>query len=178
MYCHCVNNRSVEIIGLCNPDKIKTVDDNKNWTELSIPELLYIPCEKPPVETIDKVFINVKIISKRVVKIPKATGENEEGTKLTGWKLIIEGVLCQKIVYTADLPVQSVHSAHFNIPFSAFIMLGEEDDDDVALNTKYCVEPCVEDVFVKQFGEKQIFKNVTLLLRAYPLPTCTEPEPA
>lgn len=48
--------------------------------------------------------------------------ENAEGTLLTGRKLIIEGVLKQKIVYTADLPNQSVHSAHFEVPFIAFII--------------------------------------------------------
>lgn len=47
---------------------------------------------------------------------------NAEGTLLTGRKLIIEGVLKQKIVYTADLPNQSVHSAHFEVPFIAFII--------------------------------------------------------
>ncbi|MEW9080837.1 hypothetical protein [Terrisporobacter glycolicus] len=47
---------------------------------------------------------------------------NAEGTCLTGRKLIIEGVLKQKIVYTAELPDQSVHSAHFEVPFIAFII--------------------------------------------------------
>jgi len=47
---------------------------------------------------------------------------NAEGTCLTGRKLIIEGVLKQKIVYTAELADQSVHSAHFEVPFIAFII--------------------------------------------------------
>lgn len=47
---------------------------------------------------------------------------NEEGTCLTGRKLIIEGVLNQKIVYTANVTTQSVHSADYSVPFSAFII--------------------------------------------------------
>ena len=47
---------------------------------------------------------------------------NAEGTCLTGRKLIIEGVLKQKVVYTAELSEQSVHSAHFEVPFIAFII--------------------------------------------------------
>lgn len=50
------------------------------------------------------------------------TVPNNEGTCLTGRKLIVEGTLKQKIVYTADIDVQSVHSAHYEIPFSAFII--------------------------------------------------------
>lgn len=47
---------------------------------------------------------------------------NEEGTFLTGRKIIVEGFLNQKVVYTAALEEQSVHSAHFCVPFSAFII--------------------------------------------------------
>lgn len=47
---------------------------------------------------------------------------NAEGTYLTGRKLIVNGNLNQKIVYTASVDVQSVHSAHFSVPFSAFII--------------------------------------------------------
>lgn len=47
---------------------------------------------------------------------------NEEGTCLTGRKLIVEGTLNQKIVYTAQVTTQSVHSAHYETPFIAFII--------------------------------------------------------
>lgn len=47
---------------------------------------------------------------------------NEEGTCLSGRKLIIEGVLKQKVVYTAEVETQSVHSAHFDIPFISYII--------------------------------------------------------
>lgn len=47
---------------------------------------------------------------------------NEEGTCLSGRKLIIEGTLKQKVVYTAEVDVQSVHSAHYEVPFIAFII--------------------------------------------------------
>lgn len=47
---------------------------------------------------------------------------NEEGTCLTGRKLIVEGTLKQKIIYTGLVDSQSVHSAHNCIPFTAFII--------------------------------------------------------
>ena len=47
---------------------------------------------------------------------------NEEGTCLSGRKLIVEGILKQKIVYTAEVETQSVHSAHYEIPFISYII--------------------------------------------------------
>lgn len=47
--------------------------------------------------------------------------ENEEGTCLSGRKIIVEGVLRQKVIYTALVPSQSVHSACFEIPFSTYV---------------------------------------------------------
>ena len=96
------------------------------------------------------------------METPVAVGRNQEGTFLTGRKLVVEGILRQKIVYTACLPDQPVHSAHFEIPFSAFIIL----KSTVSLDDNFCVDICVEDVFVKVFNCRDIFKNVTLFLRA------------
>lgn len=159
MNCQCVG---IELIGLCEPEKIKIHEHNNTWTEVSIPEVLTLPCEKPDIETIDKVFLSVKIISKRVIKTAKACHENPEGTNLTGRKLIIEGVLQQKIVYTAKVLQQSVHSAHFEVPFSAFIILKPCADPD----ENFCINVCVEDVFVMPFSCREVFKNVTLFLQA------------
>ena len=49
--------------------------------------------------------------------------ENAEGTCLSGRKIIVEGTLKQKVVYTALVSTQSVHSACFEVPFSAFIIV-------------------------------------------------------
>ena len=162
MSCGCMCTNAVEVVGLCDVDDIDLTTE-KTWTQISIPEVLRIPCKKPDIEDINKVFVQVKITSKRVINTPNSNGRtNREGTKLTGKKLIVEGVLKQKIVYTALLPDQPVHSAEFDIPFSAFIVL----ENSAELEDKYCVETCVEDVFVKVFNKREIFKNVTLLLRA------------
>ena len=163
MSCQCNGQNAIEVIGLCDSSKIDLTTD-RTWTELSIPELLSIPCQKPDIESLNKVFVAVKILSKRVIETPVAAGENLEGTKLTGRKLIVEGLLRQKIVYTAAVPTQTVHSAHFDVPFSAFIIL----DSDAFVDEEFCLDVCVEDVFVMTFNRREIFKNVTLFLRAAP----------
>lgn len=171
MFCSCVNNQTVEIIGLCDMTLTNT-HLTTAWTEISIPEALEIPSQKPDVESVEKVFVNVKIISKRLVVTPVPTTvgpppapspatPNQEGTLLSGFKLVVEGLLTQKIIYTADEPTQSVHSADFSIPFSAFIVVAGP------ATTVYCVDVCVEDVFVKVLSARKIFKNTTLLLSPY-----------
>ena len=170
MLCKCKQNQKVEIVGLCDGSKI-SLNPDAAWTEISIPEVLTVPMQKPDIESIEKVFEHVKIISKRVIKTPKidtTTAENQEGTLLTGFKLVIEGVLEQKIVYTADKPTQPVHSAEFCFPFSAFIVL----DPATAITDNFCVDVCVEDVFVKLITQRKFFKNVTLLLNARKVTTC------
>lgn len=47
---------------------------------------------------------------------------NEEGACLSGRKLVIEGALSQKVVYTALNVKQSVHSFENCIPFNAYII--------------------------------------------------------
>ena len=111
---------------------------------------------------------------------------NAEGTLLTGRKLIIEGVLNQKVVYTALLPTQPVHSAHYSVPFSAFMiayakfegMTYDIENDcfsytpgqpiTVDLNEEFNVIPYIEDIFAYALDQRTIFKNVTLFLKAQP----------
>ncbi|MGL5347799.1 MAG: DUF3794 domain-containing protein [Peptostreptococcaceae bacterium] len=130
---------------------------------------------------------------------PLKTIPNEEGTCLTGRKLIVEGKLIQKIVYTAEVAVQSVHSAHYEIPFSAFIIPYTKVDGDpksytvidptdpkktivivgyradelvIDLCEDFCVDAYIEDVYITAMDCRTMFKNVTLFLRAKPVPQC------
>lgn len=183
-FCPCNDLELINFIGLCDEDYLETLldEDENNWTEISLPEVLCIPEAKPNIEQIMTVKAKVDIISQRVVRTPFFTEssegpdgttvttliENNEGTILTGRKLIIEGILRQTIIYTAAKSVQSVHAAHFDIPFSAFIVV----EEDTPLNTKYKIIPCIEDIFVCAMNERQIFKNVTLFIKAVPINSC------
>jgi hypothetical protein len=161
----CINDELVDVFGLCDPSSLD-LDANPYWTQISIPETLNIPEEKPDMEQINYVQIGVEIIRKKIIVTPTSLAPNQEGKELTGNKLIVEGNLCFTVSYTADEPSQSVHSAHFGVPFSAYIVIPATDDLDI----NYQINPCVEDVFVKRFCKREIFSNVTLLLQAVPAP--------
>lgn len=131
-----------------------------SFKQFNLQECLKIPDVKYDIEQILKVICEVFIIDTRVIKTPIA--KSLEGQILTGWKLIVEGELKQKIEYVAALPNQPVHAVHFNIPFSSFIILPEcFEISDVINVTGY-----IEDIFVRQIDKRNIFKNITILLDA------------
>lgn len=175
------NNDLINISGLCNPQDVTNVISRyPYWLQMNVPETLIIPDVKPDMEQINSVTISVDFIRKEVVKVPvspvDADGNyisNLEGKKSTGRKLIIEGQLCQKVVYTANEPDQPVHSAHFYVPFSSYIVVPQvitfnSGTTSDSMDVNFQVNACIEDVAVKMVDVRTILKQVTLLLYAVP----------
>ncbi|QDR82807.1 DUF3794 domain-containing protein [Sporomusa termitida] len=170
--CGCEKNDHMLIInGVCSKDELQCFLDCGNirrWTQVFIPEVLCIPCPKPDIEQLISISALVEILSQRVIRTPGEYGlplTNEECTDITGRKLIIEGVLRQKIIYAAAVKEQSVHSVHFDVPFSAFIVLSPCDP----LTRKFEIDVCIEDIFVTDIAPRKIFKNVSFVIRALPI---------
>lgn len=165
----CLNGDLIDVKTFCDiTDEV--LDEYSYWTQIFIPETLIIPDQKPDIEQINSVKVEVKIIRKKVIVTPNSLTENQEGKILSGRKLIIEGQLCQTVTYTAQVPEQSIHTAHFIVPFSAFIVIPALINFTDTLDVNFRVNACVEDVFIKKVCPRQIFKNVTLLLHAQPAP--------
>lgn len=99
----------INIIGIADPSEFPIITPTNPNTEYIVEEKLTIPEAKPDVEQINTILIEATIASSRVIVTP------------TGIKVITDGELTQKIIYTADEPTQSVHSAHFTEQFCAFI---------------------------------------------------------
>lgn len=155
-------NNLIEYVGIADPAQF---DSNSfpaiaSFKQLTVQENLTIPAAKPDIEQIIRVMAETTITSTKIIKTP--TGTSKEGQKLTGRKIIIEGMLHQKIEYVADEPTQSVHAAHFKIPFSTFIVLPKNFDDGTVIT----IIPYIEDIYAQQLDKRNIFKNVTLLLQA------------
>ncbi|MDE6425587.1 MAG: DUF3794 domain-containing protein [Ruminococcus sp.] len=152
---------------------------SNQWVQFFVPKILDIPVQKPDSEGIVTVNSAIEIISQRVVNTPVVTGytnangvfvpgesiSNSECTHLTGKKLIIEGVIHQKVIYTALVADQSLHSADFTIPFSTFIIV----DADTPLSQDFTVYPYLEDVFTCQLSERSIFSNNTIFIKTVPV---------
>ncbi|MCY6369539.1 DUF7507 domain-containing protein [Clostridium ganghwense] len=141
-------------------NEVITYVDVRMFKQFSVDENLIIPSQKPDMEEILEVIVDVEITYTNLIKTSIIT--SYEGQTLTGWKLIVEGKLKQKIVYIADEPTQSVHAAEFDVPFSTFIVLPADYKKCIQLK----VEGIVEDVFVRLIDKRRIFKNVTLIVEA------------
>ncbi|CEN22063.1 DUF3794 domain-containing protein [Paraclostridium sordellii] len=176
----CSENDYINTVGVYPENKIEKVlscfNDTDKWTEFFIPEIVDIPIQKPDIEGLVEVHSCVDIISQRVIKTPTVSGYtttggtlipgetigNGECTNLTGRKLIIEGLLKQKIIYTSLTDEQSLHSAHFTIPFSTFIII----EKDTPLSQKFRITPYIEDIFACSLSERSVFKNTTIFIKA------------
>lgn len=163
MLCRCTVRDNYEVIGLCNVSKWAPIDTTEPWTQISVPEVLVIPESKEDVEAINKVYNNIEITSATIINTPCSDVPNAEGMLLTGKKLLVEGNICQTIVYTAKNVCQSVHPVHFKIPFCSYIIIDEAADIEL---DQYCVIPCIEDVYAQVLSERLIFVNITLFLLA------------
>jgi hypothetical protein len=128
--------------------------------EFNVAELLDLPPAKPNIELILKINAELVILSTKVIKTP--IGQAVDKQTLTGWKVIVEGELRQVIQYVADERCQSIHGAHFNMPFSTFIVLPPDFEENQCVT----VDGYIEDMYAELIGTRQIFKNITLLLVA------------
>lgn len=173
------NQPLVDYTGLCtDSDVTAVIKDNPYWMQMYIPETLEIPPQKPDIEDINSINVTVDIMRSEVIKTPISLNESYEGKKVTGRKLIIEGTLCQQVSYTANVEDQSIHSAHFYVPFSSYIVVpleytfpGTTKPVD-SLNINYDVNACIEDLSACILDNRRILKQVTLLLYAVPNQTC------
>ncbi|MGL6104787.1 DUF7507 domain-containing protein, partial [Romboutsia sp.] len=130
------------------------------FRQISIEEKLQIPPQKPCIESINDVKGEIEILNCHIIQTQEAT--SREGQHLTGYKLVVHGRLKQVVEYTANEPTQPVHSAHFNTPFSNFIMLPE----DYIIGSKVDVEGIVEDIYSNVIDERCFFSNATVIITA------------
>lgn len=99
----------VEIIGITNPLNFPVITAANPNAQYIVEEKLTIPATKPDVEQVSSVMIEAKITKYRAIITP------------VGLKVIVDGILDQKLIYTASNSVQSVHTAHFQQSFCTFI---------------------------------------------------------
>lgn len=99
----------INIIGVDDVSEFPVLTPLNRYRQFTVEENLELPAEKPDIEQITSVMIEAQVTDFRTIATP------------TGLKVIIDGILNQKVVYTADEPTQSIHSAHFTKGFCTYI---------------------------------------------------------
>lgn len=118
----------VSTVGITELDKYPVCKCKRYFKQCIETDVLYIPSQKPCVESIDEVNIKMCVDNIKVIKT------------ILGPKLIVCGTKKIKIMYTANNCEQSVHSAHWTIPFCEFVLI-----DERCYNKCY---NCLRDVFI------------------------------
>lgn len=118
----------VATVGITDLDSYPVGKCKKYYKQCIEIDSVCIPHQKPCVESVND--INVKICVNDVKTIQTILGP----------KLIVKGTKNIKVMYTANNCEQSVHSAHWSIPFCEFILLDEKC-------YKNCCS-CISEVFV------------------------------
>ena len=135
--------------------------------QITVTEKLIIPEVKPDIEQVNQVITNAKVTDTKIVSI------KDFRCHQLSFKVIIKGVLKEKIIYTACKKDQPVHSAEFTNPFYGFVLLDFDLkckercwDPDISLILANLLKAnvCVEDVTVDKVSSRELSKYVTLLL--------------
>ena len=155
----------INIVGIADPSEFPVLLPSNPNTQQVVEENLIIPETKPDVEQINTVLIEAAITDARAIVTP------------VGLKIVVDGELNQKVLYTAAEPTQSVHSAHYLEPFCTFIevplvipagqntleylqALGLTLDDVITGPTKVLIE----DVSVKLLDPRNFEKCTVLFI--------------
>lgn len=101
----------IDIIGITPAELFPSCPPHHPHTQFCQRDILCLPEQKPPMECILQIIFHVTIQSVKTIRTP------------AGKKVLVEAIKHIKVVYTADEPAQSVHAAHFDIPFCFIIKL-------------------------------------------------------
>ncbi|MFA9422062.1 MAG: DUF3794 domain-containing protein [Sedimentibacter sp.] len=138
----------IEILGITPASSFPKCLSNIPSNQICETDILCIPEQKPSIESILQVKADIHICSHEII------------CTCVGEKLVIEGVKHISIMYVADVPCQSVHSAHFDIPFCMFILLNENKFKVINIFT------AIEDIKAIQLDSRHF--SISLIIFACP----------
>lgn len=138
----------------------------KYFKEEIISEVLTIPSQKPNMERILKTLVSPEVVDFKLIETE--VGYSNEGQNLTGYKLVVEVNIKEKITYVADEKTQSVHAAHYENMKSIFVVLpkeinGEEICELIRAN-RLAITPYIEAVKTRMIDCRTISKCVMLFI--------------
>ncbi|HAU32377.1 MAG: hypothetical protein XD78_1776 [Desulfotomaculum sp. 46_296] len=134
------------------------------YKQVPIDSKLIIPDVKPSIECIIDTYTQVVIDKEVVIDTPLTYPETENAPPYDQLrKVIVTGMVVVKIKYSALVPDQKVHAAHFEIPFCTLI----EWPDGPPQGTPIVVKPVVEKaVYINEDG-RRVFKAILIRLEVY-----------
>ncbi len=120
-------SNEVEIIGITPPSLFPPNPPLEFCIETCKTDRLFIPNKKPDILYVLSVSVTISLSNFKIIPTP------------VGKKLIIEAVKNIKVMYTAAEHCQSVHTAHFKIPFCMFVLFEKAHHEvtDICIAVEY-----------------------------------------
>lgn len=147
-------NNSIKISGVTDVMDVSLV----NFKEFCIDTNLVLPDLNADIDQIVSITLNVNIDNSYIRKCTQVT--SIEGQIMTGKLLIVSGDLKQNVEYIDDHLTHSIHGIQFNIPFSTYVVLPTNIDE----NKNVVVKGYIEDVYVKKTDFITFYENIIMLL--------------
>lgn len=112
-----------------------------------------IPCQKPEMESINEIKATICINKYKLLNT------------ILGPKILINGVIKIKVIYTAKNIEQSLHSAHWDIEFCDFILLDNicYDECNICLSNFFTG---IEDICINSCDERYIDLSLLYIICA------------
>ncbi len=110
-----------------------------------------IPPNKPDMEEPNDIHLNICIDKMRIIET------------VLGPKLVIEGIIRIKLIYTAENRVQSIHSAHFEKVFCEYILLRNIRECGCSLRVN-SIFAGIEDVCITYVGTRDLKLSILFIL--------------
>lgn len=109
-----------------------------------------IPCKKPDVEDIEE------------IKATMCTTKCKLIDTILGPKIVFNGITNIKVIYTANNDEQSLHSAHWNIPFCDFILIDNMCNKEFNMNSLNLFIG-IEDICINCYDERYINLSIIFI---------------
>ncbi|MEG0282962.1 MAG: hypothetical protein RR662_07290 [Clostridia bacterium] len=130
------------------------------FKSISIENKFELESGKFDIFDINDIKAQVKVNSFHIVKTP--TSVSNEGQILSGYKLIVQGVIAQSLEYVSDYFNQGLKTSTFESVFSSYIILPH----NFPIHSKLKVESFIEDIYYYKIDSRHFFENISLLLSA------------
>ncbi len=124
------------------------VTDISNFKQIALNSQVSIPPQKPDLKSLDDTTATIKITDFYTIRV--IDGISNEGQRLFGHKLVVHGEVNASIEYTSCF--DSVFSAHWDIPFTAYIVLPK----DYKPTKKIDVRGMIETVSARELNERDL----------------------
>jgi len=141
-----MSSKCVDVTGITPTSQFPKCPPRHPFTEFCETDKLCIPHPHPNIHDVLEVCVNVVICSAKIICTP------------VGNKVVVEGTKQIKVTFAADDPCQSVHCAHFEIPFCSLILLGPIKDEVIQVCS------AIEDISVRCLDCRCLIVNTVIFI--------------